>query len=124
VAEQEPRLPCSGPDVPVTAPAATLTARIIEQIATVLAAHAAPHEIIEEELRRIRVCRLAKTANRSVVGIMTEFAHLAEIHRHHNFDQDLLNLALRLATTPCGPLHRSTVSPDRELHALLQSIKI
>jgi hypothetical protein len=30
--------------------------------------------------------------------------------------------ALRLATTPCGPLYGRSVSPDRELGALLRSI--
>ena len=69
-------------------------------------------------------CRVARTANRSVVGIMTEFTHLAEVYRDSNPDSDpeLLDLALRLATTPCGPLYGRNVSPDRELGALLRSI--
>jgi hypothetical protein len=62
--------------------------------------------IIDAELRQIREHRLAKTANRSVVGIMNEFTYLA----------------MRLATTPCGPLYGKHVSPDRELGALLHSI--
>ena len=104
------------------APAATLPTRIAQQIATVLAAHAAPNTIIEEELQHMRECRVAPTANRSVVGIMTEFTHLAEAHRDDDSYQDLLHLALRLATTPCSPLYGKNVSPDRELSALLCSI--
>lgn len=101
------------------APAATLPTRIAEQIATVLTAHGTAPAIVEDELHRMRPSRLARTANRSVVGVMTEFTHLAKVYRDRN--PDLLDLALRLATTPCGPLYGSNVSPDRELGALLRS---
>jgi hypothetical protein len=106
------------------APAATLPTRIAQQIATVLAAHSTPPAIVDDELQQMLPCRLARTANRSVVGIMTEFAHLAKVYRDSNATQnpDLLDLALRLATTPCGPLYGRNVSPDRELGAVLRSI--
>jgi hypothetical protein len=106
------------------APAATLPTRIAQQIATVLAAHGTPPAFIDDELQQMRPCRVARTANRSVVGIMTEFTHLAEVYRDSNPDPnpDLLDLALRLATTPCGPLYGRNVSPDRELGAFLRSI--
>jgi hypothetical protein len=106
------------------APAATLPTRIAQRIALVLAAHGTPNAIIDEELRRMRDCRTARTANRSVVGIMNEFAYLAEAHRDDDPGQDLLDLSVRLATTPCGPLYGKNVSPDRELGALLRSIAI
>jgi hypothetical protein len=104
------------------APAATLPTRIAEQIAVVLAAHGAPTAMIAEEQRQMRDCRIAGTANRSVVGILNEFARLAEIYRDDDPRQDLLDLAAQLATTPCSPLYRKNVSPDRELAALLRSI--
>jgi hypothetical protein len=104
------------------APAATLPARIGEHIAAVLAAHGASAAIIAEEQRRMRDCRIAGTANRSVVGVMNEFARLAAIYRDDDPRQDLLDLAARLATTPCSPLYRKNISPDRELAALLRSI--
>lgn len=104
------------------APAATLPTRIAEQIAAVLATHGTPAAIIAEEERHMRGCRIARTVNRSVVGIMNEFARLAEIYRDDDPRQDLLDLAARLATTPCSPLYRKNVSPDRELAALLRSI--
>jgi hypothetical protein len=104
------------------APAATLPTRIPQHIATVLAAHGTPPAVIDDELQQMRPCRLARTANRSVVGIMTEFTHLAEVYRDSNPNPDLLDLALRLATTPCGPLYARNGSPDRELGALLRSI--
>jgi Domain of unknown function (DUF6933) len=72
------------------APAVTLPTRIAQQIATVLTAHGTPPAIVEDEVQRMRPCRVARTANRSVVGIMTEFTHLAEVR--HNPDPDLLDL--------------------------------
>ncbi len=104
------------------APAATLPARAAHQIAAVLAAHHTPDTIIDAELRRMRDYRVATTASRSVVGIMNEFSYLAAVHRDDQPDADLIDLAVRLAATPCGPLYRSNVSPDRELAALLRSI--
>ena len=68
----------------------------------------------------MRDCRLAGTTNRSVVGIMNEFTYLAEAYRDHHPGHDLLDLAMRLATTPCGPLHTKNITPDRELAAFLR----
>jgi hypothetical protein len=68
--------------------------------------------------------RIATTANRSVVGVMVEFTHLAEFNRGHGAGPDLLDLAVRLASTPCGPLYRGNVSPDRDLAAVLPTIAI
>jgi hypothetical protein len=104
------------------APAATLLTRIAEQVATVLAAHGTPHTIIGDELQHMRDRRVAATANRSVVGIMNEFTFLAATYRDDDPRQDLLDLSLRLAATPCSPLYNKNVSPDRELAALLHSI--
>jgi hypothetical protein len=103
------------------APAATLLARFPQQLAAVLAAHGTPDAVIDEEQRQMRDCRLAKTANRSVVGIMNEFTYLAEAYRGDTPAPDLLSLAMRLAATPCGPLYSTHISPDRELAARLRS---
>ena len=103
------------------APAATLLARFPEQAAAVLAAHGTPQAVIDNELWQMRDRRLAKTANRSVVGIMNEFTFLAEAYRGEAPAPDLLALAIRLAATPCGPLYSKHVSPDRELAALVRS---
>jgi hypothetical protein len=103
------------------APATTLLARFPQQLAAALAAHGTPDAVIEEEQQQMRDRRLAKTANRSVVGIMNEFTFLAEAYRGDTPAPDLLALAIRLATTPCGPLYSKHISPDRELAALLRS---
>jgi hypothetical protein len=101
------------------APAATLTKRFPTALANVLAAHAAGGSFIDDEVARMADCQLATTTNRSVVGIMNEFTRLAETYRGSGSDLDLLGLALRLASTPCGPLYARHISPDRELAALL-----
>jgi hypothetical protein len=90
------------------APAATLLARFPPQLAAVLAAHGTPGAVIDEEQRQMRDRRLAKTSNRSVVGIMNEFTFLAEAYRGDTPGPDLLALALRLATTPAALSTAST----------------
>lgn len=50
---------------------------------------------------------LAKTANRSVVGMLNEFGHLAATWRPSA--GNLLDQSLRLATVPCGPLYKTHV---------------
>jgi hypothetical protein len=104
------------------APARTAPARIGQRIAAVLAAHRTPAVIIDDEVQQMRDCRIGTTANRSVVGVMTEFTRLAEVYRGAGTNQDLLAPAIRLASTPCGPLYDRSISPDRELQALLRSI--
>jgi len=99
------------------APAATFLQRFGPQLAAVLAAHRTPAEFIDAELREMDQVRLARTASRSVVGIMNEFTYLADACRHD--EPDLLKLAVRLAATPCGPLYKRHISPDRDLAALV-----
>ncbi|MFD4193131.1 DUF6933 domain-containing protein [Amycolatopsis thermoflava] len=83
---------------------ATLTSRIAEQISTALTVHKAPAAFVDQERQHMQAAQLGVTANRSVVGVMTEFARLAEIHHHDDPTVDLVELAVRLAVTPCSPL--------------------
>ncbi|WP_433080056.1 DUF6933 domain-containing protein [Dactylosporangium sp. CA-052675] len=99
------------------ASAATLTKRIPDQIAATLTAHDVPTAVIDDELESMQDVRVGKTANRSVVGIMTDFSYLAGVYRENQ--PDLLALTLRLARTPCSPLRRTHGSPDRALRALV-----
>jgi hypothetical protein len=100
-------------------PAATLAERFPAALSDVLAAHGATADFITAERAEMGQVRLAKTSNRSVVGIMNEFTFLAEAHTDLSTRQDLLKLSIRLAGTPCGPFYKRHVSPDRELAALL-----
>jgi hypothetical protein len=102
------------------APAASMLARLGDEVAAVLTAHSVPQILVEAEREHMREHRIAATANRRVVGVMTEFTFLADTFRSDG-RADLLGLAVRLARTPCSPLYRSHVSPDRELAALVGS---
>ena len=105
--------------LPVLMPLAP-AARLLQRFGPQLAAHGTPHRFIDNELQQMEQVRLAKTANHSVVGIMNEFANLAEAWRDDQPTPDLLVVCgLRLAATPCSPLYQRHISPDRELAALV-----
>ena len=102
------------PVLMLLAPARTVIARFPAALGKVLAVHGLDAGFIGEEIGRMSDVVLAPTRSRSVVGVMNEFAFLAGQRR----DTDLVELSVRLAATPCGPLFRRQVSPDRELHAV------
>ncbi|GAA1480803.1 hypothetical protein GCM10009624_12430 [Gordonia sinesedis] len=104
------------------APVATLTDRIAEEVGTALTLHQAPSTFVDQERRHMQNAQLGATANRSVVGVMTELGRLAAIYRDGDPTVDLRELAVRLAATPCSPLYKRNVSPDRELAATLHTI--
>lgn len=103
------------------APAATLLRRFPDQLAVVLRAHGVEKPTINSEFTGTKDYRISTTASRGVLGSMNDFAFLAEHARHSDPELDLLDLSIRLATTPCSPLYKRHVSPDRELHALLST---
>ncbi len=71
------------------------------------------------ELATMQTHTLAKTASRQTLGVMNDFAQLAEHHRQQHPEVDLVDLSLWLASVPCGPLYKSHVSPDRAVQAFL-----
>jgi len=99
------------------APAATLLTRIPAAVADLLLAHHLPAQLIAAEHAAMAEVHLAPTANRSVVGILNEFAYLTNVHQPD--PKGLLDLSVRLATTPLGPLYQRHITPDRELAALI-----
>jgi hypothetical protein len=101
------------------APAISLAERFVPALAVVLSAHGAGTGFIAAETEQMGDRRWAKTSNRSIVGMMTEFSFIAEAWAPDRLEADLVDLALRLGHTPCGPLYRRHVSPDGELAALL-----
>ncbi|HKR43543.1 MAG TPA: hypothetical protein VJU59_28330 [Paraburkholderia sp.] len=97
------------------APAANLAARFPGALVDVLAAHGVPRSFIDSEVSEMQVVKYTKTQNRSVVGIMTQFAYLAEAYCADDEMKDLIALSLKLARTPCSPLYKGPVSPDKAL---------
>ncbi len=102
------------------APAATLLDRFVIHLGVVLGAHGINPRFVGAELAEMADHRLAKTASRSVLGTMNDFAHLAEHHREQDPGVGLLEQSLSLAHTPCGPLQDRTGFPDLELKALVE----
>jgi hypothetical protein len=108
------------------APAATLARRFPAQLALVLKEHGAPSEFIAQEVWRMDKVQYAKTANRSVVGILNEFVRQAEFWLaayayKKGDDDDLLAISAKLAETPCSPLYKGAISPDKALHDLVRA---
>lgn len=101
------------------APATTVADRFPEHLAAVLNALGTDSRFVAAEVAATTGARWAKTANRSVVGIMNEFTYLAEASRAHDRSEDLVAVAVRLAGTPCSPLYKRHSFPDRELLALV-----
>lgn len=102
------------------APARTIAARFVEQLAAVLVQLDAPTDFIETEIAAMNDASWATTRNRSVTGSMNDFSFLAQHHRQRSTtDVDLVELSVRLAGTPCSPLNKTHGFPDRELAALI-----
>lgn len=100
------------------APAATLLDRAPAAIEEVLRLHGVDDRFLTTEGAAMADVRIAPTNDRSVLGVMNEFASLGE---HHQWIEpvDLVQLSLRLAGTPIGSLRKRTGFPDRELAAIV-----
>jgi hypothetical protein len=101
------------------APAITVLARFPAALERILAAHGVDPRFVDAELAAMADRRLARTANRSVIGTINEFSHLADAHRDQTTTLDLDALALWLAHTPCGALCTTHDFPDRALAAVV-----
>jgi hypothetical protein len=67
---------------------------------------------IDRELSEMEQFAVGRTANRSVLGVMNDFAFALPYRRG---DQSLTELALWLAETPCSPIKMN--SPDDQTKA-------
>ena len=103
------------------APATGVVARFRLVLGDLLAAHGCDRSFIEHELEEMTHHVLEKTSNRSVVGVMNQFASLAEYPRASEAAVDPEALAVNLAGTPCGPLYKTHITPDRALAAVVGS---
>lgn len=97
------------------APATTLLERLPDEIVRILTLHGVDQAAIEAEQTAMSDVRIAPTNDRSVVGVMNEFAFLGE----HFFAGDLTELSLRVAGTPVGPLREGGGFPDKALATIL-----
>jgi hypothetical protein len=100
------------------APALSVVDRFREALVALLQAQHVEQSFIDHELAEMSPVSYRPTSNRSVVGIMNEFAFLAGEYRGRT--PDLTAMSLRLAHTPCGPLRKSQGFPDLELMAVIE----
>lgn len=112
------------PVVMPLAPAQSLGARMAEWVELTLrmAGLDAAQVDLAVELLRGQPVQLAKTSNRSVVSVMSQWSFDAEASRRYHNITDPVVLALRLADTPTSPLYKSHVFPRAAMQALLQSL--
>lgn len=102
------------------APAATALERAPRAIADVLTALDLERSFVERELAEMRTGVLLPTASRSVLGVMRELIELGGYYFKRDGLTDPVALSLQLAAVPCGPLYKTTISPDRETRAFAQ----
>jgi hypothetical protein len=100
------------------APAATLLDRAPATIEAVLRRHGVDNAFLAAERDAMSEVRIAPTNDRSVVGVMNEFAFHSE-WLFKEGQRDLEALSVRMASLIVGKL--SNGSPDRELAAVLGS---
>lgn len=101
------------------APAATVVQRFVAGIPERLGDYGVDPRFVVAEVEQMTGHHLARTASRSVLGVMNEFKLMADNYLHQADDVELQELALWLAQTPCGPLYKRHISPDRELQAVV-----
>lgn len=107
------------PVVMPLAPATTLAQRFPEALARVLTALDVDKGRVMAELEKFDQVTYCKTSSRSVLGIMNLFADHAEGYRDHFGMVEPLALSLKLAGTPCSPLYKSAICPDRAVKELM-----
>lgn len=103
------------------APARDVVERFPTTLGQVLRALHIDAGFIEREAAAMGEYSVAKTASRSVLGVMNDFVRLGGFH--HRERDDLHEISLRLAGTPCGPLYSRHVTPEDELRALVDSVR-
>lgn len=86
------------------APATSIATRFPHQLAAVLAAHGVDAPFIAREVAAMAEVGFAKTASRSLVGIMNEFTYLAGAYHDLLESNALIPLSMRTAETPCSPI--------------------
>lgn len=101
------------------APAATLLDRIPDAITAQLRLHGASDDFVAGELAAMGEVRVAPTNDRSILGVMNEFAFQGEMMVKVDGMTDLDEISLRVSRVLIGPLLSGTGSPDRELAAVL-----
>jgi hypothetical protein len=103
------------------APASTLAVRFPDELAATLRAHGVPESFIADELTAMDDVVVSRTNNRQVVGVLNEFAFVADRIRRLHPEVTPLQLALNLAKTPVGIHGKTNRFPDIALRELVKA---
>lgn len=103
------------------APASTLAVRFPDELATTLRAHDVPESFIVDELAAMDDVVVSRTNNRQVLGVLNEFAFVANRIRRLHPEVTPLQLALNLAETPVGIHGKTYRFPDIALRELVET---
>jgi len=101
------------------APATTLMERFPGALLQVLLAHEVDRAFVAAEMVQMGDGVYARTASRSLLGIMNQFTHDSRVMYERLGPSGLPGIALELAGTPCSPLSKGHAFPDLELRALV-----
>lgn len=103
------------------APAKSVAARFPNVLGTVLEALGVPLDLVVQEVQAMSEVSFAKTASRSILGSMTDFAFLAEHHLASGRNRtDLVGLSVALAHIPCSPLRKGDGFPDKAVLSMVE----
>jgi len=103
------------------APASRLAVRFPDDLATALRSHGAPELFIEDELDAMDDVVVTRTDSRQVVGVMNEFASMANRMRDLRPDWDTLQISMRLAEVPVGIYGARHIFPEVALRELIDA---
>jgi hypothetical protein len=108
------------PVVITAAPANTIVARLRVELPEILRAMSVEGATIDEELAEMANVTVARTASRQVTGVLVDFSKLLAFWIEDGLP--VVECSLKLAETPCSPLYKTTVSPDRATAALFAGL--
>jgi hypothetical protein len=106
------------PVVVPAAPGGSVVDRLRIGVGEVLRALDVDGGAIAREVSAMDGVAFGKATNRQAIGVMIEFARLLPFYVEEA--PSLLAVSLKLADTPCGPLYKSTVFPNRTAEALFE----
>jgi hypothetical protein len=103
------------------APASTLALRFSDELAATLRVHGAPKSFIAGELSAMDDVVVSRTNSRQVLGVLNEFAFVANRIRKLHPEVTPLELALNLAETLVGIYGKTYRFPNIALRQLVEA---
>lgn len=103
-------------------PAATLINRFPDELSVMLRAVGVSAEFVAKERWLMNEGSYAKTANRSVLGVMNRYELELDSEQVRG-GGDLLQISLWLAETLVGPLRNYSQTPLEALHKLIDDVE-